>query len=113
MRAVNAQLEEARGSSGGAAEGPARVVGHLLGEAKVDQLQVAVRAEEQILRLEVAVCNLPPVQEREDADDDARVGPSVLLLQKIDAISAKPDGAKPCWSWKTSKPCCCRARWIS
>ena len=63
---------------GRAAERP-RAVGEHLGEAKVDELEVAVGVEQQILRLEVAVDDVERVQVRDDrrhlrdVEDDLRL----------------------------------------
>ena len=61
-----------------------------LGEAEVDELEVAAAIEEQVLRLEVAVDVPPLVQVLERRGDARRVEGSVDLVQ--DGVALRGEG---------------------
>ena len=56
-------------------------VARLLGKAEVDHLDVTLRVEQQVLRLEIAVDDLPVVQILEGRYDDRRVEGGHGLLE--------------------------------
>lgn len=67
---------------GGAAHGP-RNVGHFLGKAKIDELDVTIRIEQNVLRLQVAVRNIALVQVLERHDDLGRIKPDGVLIKPL------------------------------